>query len=956
MDYCDRMLRRASRWLLALACLGFASLAAQEPAGEINGTVRDAARRQPLIGANVFLALTNRGSAADLDGKFSITKVPPGKYTLTVRYVGYRQGTQEVTVPVGSAVTADFLLTATALEMDEVIVTGQGVATEKRRLPTAVETISARELELAPVKSVDQLLQGRIPGLLSAAPTGLPGTGARIQTRGIKSVTLNSTPVIYVDGVRVDNGDNFRLAFGTGGQVSSSLADLVTGEIDRVEVIKGGASSTLYGSEAANGVIQIFTKKGIPGEARWRFNVTTGSDVPEHKFTVEQYTKDKFFQSSLYQGYGAGVTGGTESFSYNVSGKMYNTDGIVTQEKLSDKQWNLATGMRAILSQKAEAELSASYTRSQFGRLFNDNSSFAPLSNLETEGDFRDLASLEEKDSLLALNLLPGQREASNRFISSVNLNYSPFSQWQNKFTIGVDYRKSEARLFAPIESAPLVGAVGSFLRTAHREFLTVTMAYTGSYTLPKLGPFAQTVSVGAQGFRVEDREVSASGETFRVPGTTDFDNASVIDADESNRQLFSGGVFITDQVGLWDRFFIDLGVRFDGNSAFGEEIGIQTYPKAGFAYNISEEGFYPGFLKRYLSSMKLRSAWGQTGNFPAPFVRDRSYRSNVFLNEAALSFNNPGDQTLKPEKTTSLDFGFDAGLFDDRLSLEFTYFLQKTKDALFNVLTDPASGFGSQQRNVGEIENKGIEATLRANVLALNNFELNARVSFATLKNEVTDLGGSPSFSIAGFAFAPQRVEQGRPVGAFRVNKPLPEADGSFIGRVDPNFFTDSPIPKRTGSIGLDATIFRKLTVTGLAEFAYGHVVLNQALSRQIVNSQAGNIRYPEAYAKVPGDINPTTNRKPYDRNTASAILVQPGDWFKIREISLRYQLPAIGVRGLALTASLRNAFILGTDTFFADPELNFIRAGGALEIGGIVGANPSPPKQFRLGLDVTL
>lgn len=636
---------------------------------------------------------------------------------------------------------------------------------------------------------------------------------------------------------------------------------------------------------------------------------------------------------------------------------MYNTDGVVAEDKASDKQWNFSTGMRAILSERADAEISASYTRTQFGRIFNDNSLLAPLSALEIESNFIDVArSGGNQDSLLNLFLLPDLREVANRFISSFNVNYSPYARWKNKFTVGIDYRKSEERQFASIESEPVTLTVGGFLNASHREFLTITMAYTGSYTVPKLGPFTQTVSVGAQGFRVEDREIFGRGATFRLPGTTDFGNASVISANEDNRQLFNGGIFVNDQIGLWDRFFVDLGIRFDGNSAFGKDVGIQTYPKAGVAYNISDESFYPGFLKRYLSSMKLRTAWGQTGNFPAPFVRDRSYASAAFLSEAAFIFNNPGDQALKPEKTTSLDLGFDAGLFDDRIGFEFTYFRQLSKNSLFNVLTDPASGFGSQQRNVGEIENKGIEATIRANVLNLNNFELNTRFSFATLHNEVTDLGDSPSFSIAGFAFAPQRVEEGRPVGVFRVNKPLPEADGSFTGRVDPAFFTDSVIPKRTGSMSLDATIFKKLTVTGLAEFAYGHIVLNQTLSRQIVNSQAGNIRYPEAYAKVPGALNPTTNRKPYDRNTASAILVQKGDWFKIREVSLRYLLPTIGVRGLALTASVRNLAILGTNTYFADPELNFIRAGGQLEVGGIVGANPSAPKQFRLGIDVTL
>ncbi len=946
--------KQLTRSLLALAlCLSLSPLAAQERTGEIRGTVIDDDGGVPLIGANVLLEGTKLGSAANRDGVYSIKRVPPGTYTVIARFIGYKQASQTVSVADGATAVVDFVLKSTVLEMDEVVITGQGSAVEKRKLSTSVETISARELELVPVRSVDQLLQGRVPGLSSFAPSGFPGTGARIQTRGIKSVALNSTPVIYVDGVRVDNNDNFRLSFDTGGQVSSSLADLVTGEIDRVEVIKGGASSTLYGSEAANGVIQIFTKKGVPGDARWRFNVTTGSDVPENKFTYEQFTKDSFFRNSTFQGYGLNVTGGSENFSYNISGKASDNRGIVVQDKLFDKQYNLAAGMRTLLSQNADAEFSASFTRSQFGRLFNDNNGSAPLTALELEGDFRRLARLGgDPDSLLNMFLLSDLKEVANRFISAINVNYSPAPRWSNKFTVGVDYRKSEDRQFAPIESESVVGTEGGFLTASHREFLTVTLGYTGSYTLPKLGPFNQTVSVGAQGFRVEDRENFGAGTTFRIPGTTDFDNASAIDAQESNRQLFSGGVFIVDQVGVNDRLFLDLGVRFDGNSAFGEDVGIQTYPKAGVAYNVSEESFYPKSIKPYVSSLKLRTAYGKTGNFPDPFVRDRTYISNVFLDEAAITFGNPGDQSLKAEKTTSIDYGFDAGLLNDRVSLEFTVFKQNTKDALFFVATDPASGFGNQQRNVGEIENKGIEISLRANVLKIRNFELNARGSLATLENKVTDLGSSPAFTIAGFNFAPQRVEAGRPVGVYRINRPRLEADGTYQGNFDV-VFEGTPTPKRTGSFGLDLTIRKKLTVTGIAEFASGHVVLNQGLSRRIVNSQAGDVLYPEDFAKIPVSANPA---RPYTRNTASSVLLEKGNWFKIREVSLRYQLPNLGLQSLAVIASVRNLAILGTKTWFADPELSFIRAGGNLEVGGVIGANPSPPKQFRLGFDVTL
>jgi len=531
---------RVATFAILMAALAFLPTASLAQTGEISGKVTDVKSGEALPGALIVVKGTNRGAAADANGSYAIRSMPPGTYTIEARFIGYLLREVTLTLTASQQATANFQLKQTVVQLGEVVVTGQGVATEKRKLATTVETLGPREIELAAVKSVDQLLQGRVPGLISALPTGMPGTGARIQTRGIKSVTLNSTPVIYVDGVRVDNNDNFRLSFGTGGQVSSSLADLVVGEIDRVETIKGGASSTLYGSEAANGVIQIFTKKGVPGAARWRFGVTSGSDMAENKFTFKQYTKDKFYQSSTYQGYNAGVSGGTEAFSYNVSGRMYNTGGIVAQDRASDKQWNLSTSMRAILSPNSDAEISASYTRSQFGRIFNDNSLLAPLSALEIENNFRDLELRNgNQDSLLALFLLPNLREAANRFISSFNINYSPYSRWKNKFTVGIDYRKSEDRQFAPIESEPVTLTVGGFLNASHREYLTVTLGYTGSLALPKLGPFTQTVSVGAQGFRVEDREIFGRGATFRLPGTTDFGNASVITADESNRQLF---------------------------------------------------------------------------------------------------------------------------------------------------------------------------------------------------------------------------------------------------------------------------------------------------------------------------------------------------------------------------------------------------------------------------------
>ncbi|MFN3394339.1 MAG: TonB-dependent receptor plug domain-containing protein, partial [Candidatus Thermochlorobacter sp.] len=355
-------------------------LFAQET-GEIRGIVTDASDSSPIIGASVLLPDLKLGATTNLNGEFIIRKVPVGTYNITARYVGYKPQTKQVTVAAGATVSVEFSLVQSSVQADELIVTGQGTVTSKRQLPTDIATISTKDIERTAAQSLDQLLQGQVPGLSSFNAQGLPGTGARIQTRGIKSALSNTTPVIYVDGIRVDNGDNFRLADGTGGAVSSALADLVIGDIERVEVIKGGAASTLYGSEAANGVIQIFTKKGRPGEARFRFTTINGVDVPETRFTFEEGTRTTLYRPAFFNRQVINVTGGSEALTYNASGSVQNTPGIFKGDELFNTLYNFTGGFRAILSPKSELEFTAAYTRNQFGRaLLNNSYDASPLS------------------------------------------------------------------------------------------------------------------------------------------------------------------------------------------------------------------------------------------------------------------------------------------------------------------------------------------------------------------------------------------------------------------------------------------------------------------------------------------------------------------------------------------------------------------------------------------------
>ncbi|GJQ21340.1 MAG: hypothetical protein HBSIN02_16950 [Bacteroidia bacterium] len=648
--------RSASTLMLLISVLIFcAPVHAQGVTGEIRGTVTDSERGELLVGANVVIDGTALGSATNLEGLYSIKGVPPGTYTVTARYVGYRQLSQQVTVSAGQTVVQDFALSVSAVRLGEVVVTGQGTAIERRKLASPIETITARDIALAPVTSIDQLLQGRVAGMVSLTTSGQPGTGGRIRTRGIRSALSSQTPVIFVDGVRVDNQDNFRLYRGTGGLVSSSLADILTGDIERVEVIKGGAAATLYGSDAANGVIQIFTKKGYAGTPKWTFTTTQGIDAPETRWVREPFTKDKVLKTGGFQSYTVGVTGGTDVATYNVGGRMQSAEGVI--EKNSTKIYSLSGGLRSALGEKVNIEFSAAYTNSHYGGMYNNNAIASVLGSTEDST----IQSTPNPDSTLRVALLPDLTDFVNRFTTGLTTRYNPFSFLTTRATIGLDYRKNEQRNFNPVEAANWTSTPGGGVFRFDREYLQISLDAAATLAYPREGDITSTFTAGVQGFREEDRQSQATGTNFPVPGTDDFDNAATVSAAESNQQLFQGGFYFQESIGIFNRIFVDLGFRVDGNSAFGKDVGLQSYPKAGLAYNISDEPLWADLLgpvSEYLTSLKLRASYGVTGKFPPAFTRDRTFLAGRFLNVGYISFS-------------AWQSGFEAGKDnDDRVRL----------------------------------------------------------------------------------------------------------------------------------------------------------------------------------------------------------------------------------------------------------------------------------------------
>jgi TonB-linked SusC/RagA family outer membrane protein len=962
---------------LALCFVLVPGTAAAQASGTISGTVRNARTNQPLPGVQIILEGTARGTLTGPSGSYTLPDVAPGSYTVQARSLGFQASTAEVTVGAGAAARADFALRESAVELEEIVVTGQGTGTELRKLSTNVDVLGSREIDEAPVTDVGQLLQGRVPGATVQAVSAQPGQAPLVRFRGVSSVFGSQTPVIYIDGVRVDN--SMGSGFDTGGEATSALAQILASDIERIEIIKGGAASTLYGSDAATGVIQIFTKRGIAGAPRVTARVEQGFDRAETKFIQDvdfafpaesypqlredpnynpDFFKDNFFQTGYFQNYYAGVSGGTQGATYNLSGRVQNGTGV--QPNNENTIYSLRGGVHAAMSEVLSFDFTGSYTRDHFERLFNGDFYEDPTTAFEV-GDAIFLTGADTFEEALDIFLRPSIDEEVSRFIFGSTAHYQPSSVFNSRFTVGVDYRANEQRTRRPIDypiDDPDVGVIQRY----NRDFATVTLEYAGTVAYPQEGRFTSDFTFGVQGFREDESQIFATGRNFSLPGATDFDAAANITAEEINSEIFNGGIFFQERVGLWDRLFLEAGLRLDGNSAFGQEVGLQAYPKFGASYNISDEPWWADGLGQYASAVKLRVAYGEAGKFPEPFVRDRTYEAVPFRGESAPRFFNPGDENLKPEVTATFETGFDAGLLDDRLGINFTYYNAVTEDALFFVSEQPSTGFRRDQlRNVGEITNRGIELAANLGVIRSRNVDWDIGATYNTVDNEVTDMGGVAPFTIGTYGNG--RVAEGRPVGAYFVSHPIDRNGDGLPDDVERQYVGTQPYPTRTGSFNTDLRLFGTISVTALADWARGSTVLDAGSGWATFNNLE-RVTFPMRFT-----LDGEEDRRFRFREAYSSLLLN-GDYTKLREVTVRYALPPAlsrrwGTQSGSIYLTGRNLYTWVPDRqcLFAedclsnlvDPELSGLRSSGNLQLGGASSITIPSPRQFRLGVEVS-
>ena len=796
--------------LVALACLA-PGLSGQD-AGSIAGRVTEEGSLRPLSSAQVFIEGTGIGTFSNASGDFVLLNVPAGEQTVTVRLVGYREASEAVTVTAGSTATLDFALNVTAVQMDEIVVTGTGVATEKRRLGHTIATLDAAELENAPISDFSQLIAGREPGVVALPSSGYTGEGARIRIRGSASLSQLNEPIVYVDGIRVDRSavQNFN---GQGNP--SRLDDIPPESIERVEILKGAAAATLYGTEASNGVIQIFTKRGTIGTPRFTFRGDlTGISVPTNRILpvadfagrvcsspgctgdgdaerlsdavnlmssrwgqpvspwepIERDLIPDLLTTGFGQTYSGSLQGGSSVFQYFASARLASEDGPydasrnfeavegLDPENDTNRRASIHTNFTLIPSSDLRIGVTTLYSDMEHHTPDNSNNiygvfSSALMSQLRLANDNPELGQInfygQPAFATLRENAYQLNFVNSQHFAGSTNIDFSPSEAFNINGTFGIDFTSDDAVSFRPYRwnvdgfSGSTPDGSRNVQENRSRE---LTADIKGSYVF-STSRLENTLLFGGQGFLRQSQSAGGSGRDFPGPGLETLSALGSESSFENWLRVTQIGGYVQDQVG-WDNWiFLTVGARLDANSAFGEAFNTALYPKANFAIVPSER-----WDSELFSSLRIKGAYGTSGLQPGAFDKFTTFSSLGTEVGPGVQPSNLGNDQLKPEVSTELEFGIDLGLFNDRWSVEATYWDRVVTDAMVARQFPVTGGFTQTQLdNIGEVTAHGVEFGIRGNLIQARDISLNVFANTAFLSEKITDMGGAPPLKTGG-------------------------------------------------------------------------------------------------------------------------------------------------------------------------------------------------------------
>jgi TonB-linked SusC/RagA family outer membrane protein len=962
--------------------------ASGQATGSITGQVLDRDGQRPLPSVTVHVKGTGIGTLTNAAGRYVLPNVPAGSIDLAVQSIGYRSEERTIQIAAGVRAVANFTMSSQAVALDEIIVTGTPGGTQRRALGNDVSRVTSTTsgVQTSGPQTVQALLAGKATGVQVSLPAGEVGGGGAIKIRGTSSLTLGSDPILFVDGVRVNNS-----AGGASGtrdsRAMSRMNDFKPEDIESIEIIKGPAAATLYGTEASAGVIQIITKRGVTGrptfEAQMRggvnyfmnpegrldwnyfINPTTGIRESWHPVLSERAAGfPEWLQHGPIQDYQVSVRGGQERIRYYVAANHGSQEGYI------DWNWFKESGLRANLdmglSEKLDLMVSTSLGES------DRRSAMVPAPySLAGSWGYGHPLRVQTRGWYAAT---PEQeREIENlsgikRTTASVQLSHTPLSWLKQRFVLGHDLTNEvNDILFNPqTEGAahPVFASLGlGDKRRENRRSVYNSLDYSATARFNVSPALIGVTSTGFQYYKRVEETDELRGQNFAAPGLTALEAASVTSAGGRWVENASVGLYVQQQVEWRNRVFLTAAVRGDDNSAFGVDYNAAIYPKLSATWVLHEESFWHVPV---LNSFRLRGAWGKAGRQPSTFAAVSLYSPLTGPNnQPALIPGSVGNPNLGPEVGEEIELGFDAGLLEDRIALTFTAYDKSTKDAMLNIPVASSTGFlSSQTVNLGEVNNRGTELSLNAKLLQRESLGWDLGFNIATNRNKIVSMGGVlPNLT------ANTRQVEGYPVNSRwfayvvsaewdRVNKRAINAmclnaEGgtqpcAATGEADVIYSGRSPDPKWFGGINTSVTVLKDLRLFANVDFAGGHIVHYHALgaSHPVMQNTAA-INGDPANGIDPDPIVWWYSRHPnpaFSRGDAQFLGDYKAGFARLRDLSATYTLPdaitsKFGSSRTSVTLAARNLWFLWQETkeqfgrLVGDPE-----AGAGGNTGGTV------------------
>jgi TonB-linked SusC/RagA family outer membrane protein len=951
------------RLLFAAIALVLAGSGLGAQGGTASGIVTDSATGKPVAQARVLVTGTTIGTMTGDDGRYTLRGIPTGPRAIEYSRIGFAPKTITLTISGGTPANQDVALGAAIFSLNAVVTTATGDQRKVELANSTTQIAVATQLQDLPVSNMGSLLSGRASSV-QVMSTGATGTGSRIRIRGQNSFSLSNDPIVIIDGIRANSSTTNGI--GVGGSGPSRLDDLNPNEIENIEVIKGPSAATLYGTEAANGVIVVKTKRGRAGATRYNISMEAGQIENTAKYpdmwslwgktgtstvsniclltatvaatpcVVDSLSHGNVLHDPRLTPIGSGdrrqyslqLTGGTDNLQYFVSGQTEDEVGVYKMPDIevprlltrrgvgvlpSDqmrpntlRRNSLRVNLSTRLSSNLSIQTSSAYINSD-GRLpqNEDNSNGLMVAALggTWRGDLLDAQgdSLRGYRSFMMGDVLAQVTSQNiNRFINSINAQFTPTSWLSLRSSVGSDYTLRNDLNLTKVGEGVNAGTLRTGnIQSTRADNNQVSVDISGTATFQPMTWLTSKTSFGQQYVRVASGNTTGTGIGL-PPGGVTVSAAATRSSTQTLSENRTLGYFVEQQLALYDKLFITGGIRRDGASAFGKQSKEVYYPKFGASWMISQYEWFktPSWLN--LTSLRLRGTYGASGQIPGATdaVKFFSARPTTLASgdTPGASLGSLGNSKLKPEFSAETEFGFDATLYNGWANIELTSYNKKTRDALISRDIAPSlSGLTSQFVNVGSIQNTGIEFSWTQRVLDRREVAFEFSLTGSTNKNKMLTLGEGILPIPSGNRSTQRNLPNYPLYGLWDKKITFNDAnkDGVIVNSEmtfgDTAIFQGNIFPTHEMAFSPAVEVFNhRLRLSAQIDRKWGMVKFNNTLRHQCMNGVSCRGRYDKS---VP--LYEQANALATAQSVFTGMF-EDGSFARLREVSASFTMPA--------------------------------------------------------------